>query len=358
MRVLIDCRMQTWTGVGRYTVSLSTSLARHGGVELVQVVLQGEEPPVPDMPVIIATRPVLSLGGFREFGAIAKRAGAELTHCIQYPTPLPPVHPLVVTLHDAIPLVVPGAMPSRVQREVYRAMNQRAARIADRIIANSRHTASDLVQVLGADHTRIQVVSPAADDFASGPVGELPIGVSAPYLLSMGSTKPHKNLTTLLRAFAIFSPAHPGHRLVLVGADDPVFLMAHLPDPEVRARVHFTGQVDDPQLRALYAGCEMFAFPSRYEGFGLPPLEAMHFGAPVVCSNAASLPEVVGDAALMFSPDDELTLASHLARLAENDAERQRLSDAGKVRSSVFSTERAARETVALYREVLDHAGR
>jgi len=121
----------------------------------------------------------------------------------------------------------------------------------------------------------------------------------------------------------------------------------------VRARVAFTGPVSDAELRALYVGASVFVFPSRHEGFGLPPLEAMSLGAPVVCADAASLPEVVGDAALLFAPGDAAALATALSRVLDDPALRERLSRAGRERAAQFTWERTAAGTVAAYREAL-----
>jgi glycosyltransferase involved in cell wall biosynthesis len=171
----------------------------------------------------------------------------------------------------------------------------------------------------------------------------------------MGNTKPHKDLPTLCGAFAVLAPARPDLRLLLVGAGSPAYLDAALAGvpPEVRARVAFTGRVSDAELRALYAGASVFAFASRHEGFGLPPLEAMALGAPLVCSNAASLPEVVGDAALLFPAGDAESLARALARVLDDPALRERLSLAGPERAAQFTWERTAVATVAVYREAL-----
>ncbi len=117
----------------------------------------------------------------------------------------------------------------------------------------------------------------------------------------------------------------------------------------------FTGRVSDAELRALYAGASAFVFPSRYEGFGLPPLEAMALGAPVVCADAASLPEVVGDAALLFPAGDAVALAAALSRVLDDLALRERLSRAGRERAARFTWERTAAATVAVYREALQH---
>jgi len=368
MRVLLDCRMASWSGVGRYTTGLARALAARDDVELVQVCAAGEAPPVargPGAEVAVASAHPFGVRGALELGRLARQAKPDLVHCPHFPTPMPVRGPLVVTLHDLTPLLVPGAMPSGARRLVYRAGNARAARLASRIIVPSRATAADVTRLFAVARGKLAVTAEAADDFASGPSGPL-IGALAdlaapPYLLSMGNTKPHKDLPTLLRAFAQLAPARPELRLLLVGADPPGYLAAALAGapageaPDVRASVAFTGPVTDAELRKLYAGASAFVFPSRYEGFGLPPLEAMALGAPVVCADAASLPEVVGDAALLFPAGDAAALARTLARVLDDLALRERLSQAGRKRAAQFTWQRTAAATVAVYHEALQH---
>jgi glycosyltransferase involved in cell wall biosynthesis len=356
MRVLLDCRMATWTGIGRYSTGLARALARVEGVEIVQVVEAGQTPPVPDAESLpVRVHAFYPTGGL-ELGRIVAAARPDITHCLHVPTPIPARHPLAVTIHDLTPLVVPEVMPSALRRVAYRWWNARAASVADRLLANSQATAADIRRFFPKADGRVTVVPHAADDFALVEPGTLPPGLAgdgSPYLLSMGNTKPHKDLPTLLRAFALLHPKHPELRLLLVGRDAPGFVASVLGDSPAATRVAFTGRVDDPTLRALYAGAAAFAFPSRYEGFGLPPLEAMIAGTPVVCSDAASLPEVVGDAALLFAAGDAEAAARQLERVLSDDTLRRSLVAAGAERARLFTWERTAAATLAAYRELL-----
>ena len=364
MRVFLDCRMAGWSGIGRYTTGLARALAARDDVELVQVRAAAEPPPVPPGPgaeVVAASAHPFGVRGALELGRLARKAKPDLVHCPHFPTPAPVRGPLVVTLHDLTPLVVPGVMPSKARRVVYRAWSARAARLAGRIIVPSRATAADVTRLFAAARGKVAVTAEAADDFVSGPSGPL-VGMLAdlaapPYLLSMGNTKPHKELPTLLRAFVQLAPARPELPLLLVGAAPPGYLDAALTGvpSDVRARVVCTGSVTDAELRALYAGASAFVFPSRYEGFGLPTLEAMALGAPVVCADAASLREVVGDAALLFPAGDVAALARTLAGVLGDSALRERLTQAGRERAAQFTWERTAAATVAVYREALQH---
>ena len=363
MRVLLDCRMATWSGVGRYSTGLTRALAAGDDVELVLVCAVGEAPPVAPRTgaeVVTASAHPFGLLGALELGRLARQVRPDLVHCHHFPTPLPVRRPLVVTLHDLTPLFVPGVMPSAVKRAAYRRWNARAVRLADRIIVPSTATAADVTQVFPKARKRVTVTPEAADDFALGPIGPLTGALaelaSRPYLLAMASAKPHKDLGTLLKAFVSLAPPDSGElRLLLVGSEPAGHLDAALGGmpPAVRSRTAFTGRVTDTELRALYAGASVFVFPSRREGFGLPPLEAMALGAPVVCADAPPLAELAGGAAVLFPAGDAEALAGAVLRVLDDPMLRERLSAAGRERAAQFSWERTAAATVAVYREAL-----
>ncbi|MGO8683851.1 MAG: glycosyltransferase family 4 protein [Thermoleophilia bacterium] len=366
MRVLLDCRMASWSGVGRYTTGLVRALAVRDDVQIVQVCAAGTDLPVelgPRVEVVFVEQGPFSLRGALELGRLARRVQPDLVHCLHFPTPLPaPVScPLVVTLHDLTPLVAPRVMPSLIKRAVYRRYNARAARVADRIIVPSRATAATVGRLFPAARRKLVFTAEAADDFSSGSAGPLSPHLAAltstPYLLAMGNTKGHKDVPTLLRAFARLGSAGADVGLLLVGAEVPGYaeaVLAGVP-ADVRGRVAFTGHVSDAELRVLYAGATTFVSPSRHEGFGLPPLEAMALGAPVVCAAASSLPEVVGDAAVLFPAGNAEALAAALRSVLGDDVLRQRLRQAGRERAAQFTWQRTAAATVTIYHEALAH---
>ena len=354
-RVLLDCRMATWTGVGRYTHSLARALAARDDLEIIQLVGVGETPPVPDAPAReCAGNPFSPLGALA-FGRAVRAERPDLVHCLHFPTPLPAGHPLVVTIHDLTPLAVPGAMPSRLRRGVYRLLIRRAIRAADRIIVTSHFTKEALRGFYTPAADRVRVTLLAADDFCDGPLGELPEAVRSlgRYVLAFGSPKRHKRVGVLLDAWQRLLPAlGPDVSLVLVGRPSDEY-RAHPLASDAHARVVWVSDVDDAQLRALYASATAFVFPSAYEGFGLPPLEAMGLGTPVVACEAASLPEVVGDAGILVPPDDPAALAGAIARLLADPALAAELVRRGHEHCARFTAEATAEATVGVYREVV-----
>ncbi|MDP1795033.1 MAG: glycosyltransferase family 1 protein [Acidimicrobiales bacterium] len=364
LRVLLDSRMATWTGVGRYTTGLARAVAARPDIELIQVVTAGEGTPEAARDGSVATQITASkhpftLGGARELSRIAREVDPDVTHCPHFPTPLPAVHPLVVTMHDLTPLLVPGVMPSVAKRAAYRWWNHRAVSVSDQIITDAGFTLCEIERVFPHATGRITAIPLGVDDFVAGAAGQLPEHLaaltSAPYVLSMGSTRRHKDLPTLLSAFAIVAPLRPELRLLLVGTEEPGYLSVTLPDatPAIRQRISFTGAVDDAALRALMTGAEVFAFPSRYEGYGLPPLEAMALGTPAVVAEAASLPEVVGDGALTFEPGDAFGLSARIEELLYDASLRERMSAAGLTRASELTWESTADATEAVYRRAV-----
>ncbi|MCL4396030.1 MAG: glycosyltransferase family 4 protein [Chloroflexi bacterium] len=222
------------------------------------------------------------------------------------------------------------------------------------MLAPSVSTRQDLVSILGVPLNKVDVVPLAADArFVPQPAAEIERArakytLPPEYVLSVGINKPHKNLSALLDAWRqVDSPA----RLVIAGPWDTRY---PLENQAGSAGVTFLHEVADADLPALYAGALLFVMPSLYEGFGLPALEAMACGVPVVCSNAASLPEVVGDAALLFDPTRVEEIAAALQRALAARALRDQLAARSRDRAAQFSWERAARETLRVYASVVD----
>ncbi len=270
---------------------------------------------------------------------------------------VPLVHPrvTVVTIHDLGYLHFPSAHTALSRR--YLAWSTRwSVRAARRVIAVSAATRDDLVAMLHVSAEKITVVHHGvrpADARPPGPTVHATLkrlGIARPYVLFLGTVQPRKNLQRLIRAFRQVVDAGLPHRLVIAGR------MGWLVEP-IRAavaacglteRVHFAGYVADDDLPTLYTGADAFALPSLYEGFGMPALEALSYGVPVVASNTTSLPEIVGDAGLLVNPQDEAAIGAALVRILTDGALRARLAVAGPEQAAQFSWEQCARETLAV----------
>jgi glycosyltransferase involved in cell wall biosynthesis len=184
--------------------------------------------------------------------------------------------------------------------------------------------------------------------------------LSSPYLLFTGRLSPRKNIDRLFKAFVSLAAEDPSLRLVLAGpfTGQRPRIEFHPAATDISGRIIYTGPVSDSDLAALYNGCRLFVFPSLYEGFGLPPLEAMACGAPVVCSNASSLPEVTGDAARLVDPLDVRGMTEAMREVTADARLRAEMREKGLRQSKKFSWERNAVETMEVYRKVVYHEAR
>jgi glycosyltransferase involved in cell wall biosynthesis len=265
--------------------------------------------------------------------------------------------PTVLTVHDLIFERLPGHHKPLNRWYLHRTMPLFCRR-ATHIIAVSEHTRRDLIEVYGITPEKITVI-PEAADARFGPVTEealdlarVSYGLPERYLLCVGTIEPRKNLERLLAAWEPLYLAREAPPLVIVGRrgwlNEGFF--AALERSPARDGVIFPGWMQDGDLPAVYAAAQLFIFPSIYEGFGLPVLEAMACGAPVVCSNATSIPEVAGDAALLFDPFEPDAIRETMRTALADDALRESLRQRGYRRAAKFSWERAADETLALYR--------
>ena len=267
----------------------------------------------------------------------------------------------VVTIHDLVSFLFPQTVPRKYSLYM-RLMTRLAVRSADRIIAVSESTKADLRRVLGVPEAQIAVIhEAAAPEFAAPPGPERVADVvrryalTPPYCLFVGNLEPRKNLVRLIEAFTLVATGPPpggtAPQLVLAGTRAWLYneILGAVADPTVARRVVFTGYVAPADLPALYAGAACFVFPSVYEGFGLPVLEAMAAGAPVVASRVGAIPEVAGDAALLVDASRPAALAEAIEAVLGDPALRARLVERGRTRARVFTWELAARRTRAVY---------
>lgn len=265
----------------------------------------------------------------------------------------------VITVHDLGFLRYPESVTEESRR--YYGQVARAVRSAQRTIAVSDFTRSDLIELVDAPADRVSVVHNGVDPWFR-PVDDRDqlsslrsrLGLDRPYLLFVGTLEPRKNLPTLLHAFRQVRARHD-LLLALVGRRGWLWepIVQEIQALGIEASVRQLDGIPDSDLPALYSAAAAFSYPSLYEGFGLPPLESLACGTPTVVADTSSLPEVVGDAALLHPPTDVDALADALLRLIEDETLRATLSKRGLARAARFTWEEAVRRTLAVYEEAL-----
>jgi len=374
LRVGIEAKVLTVRagGIGRYAMQLvqallAVSTATPSGVEF--VLFTGPQ----------TSRPFLSLspGLYREYGSPVQssvwralyttpagivRQGIDVFHGLDH-VGLPPFSKrskYVVTIYDVIPLLFPQTFSLR-HRLVVRAALARVCKQADVVIVLSQATKEDLLQHCRLSEDRVVVIPAACDARFSPAVDQarlsyvrLKYGLPPLYMLFLGTLNPRKNVTTLLQAFAQFHHTQrvaPVVHLVIAGASEwrTPGMDRTLQRLGLEHVVHFPGFLDEEDLPDLYRGALLFVLPSIYEGFGLPVLEAMGCGVPVVTSNVASLPEVAGDAAVLVDPYDAEGMAAALTEVVHNETLRRVLQCKGIAQAQKFSWATAAQRTLDLY---------
>lgn len=271
--------------------------------------------------------------------------------------------PVVVSVHDLSFEHLPQTFLRRSRTQL-RLTVRHSARRADRILTLSEHARGDVIDTYKIDPAKVVAIPLAAPDHF-GPITddkELQrvrhnYGIDGDYVLSVGSIQPRKNLVRLIKAYASLRGVHTGNRLpklVIVGRRGWLYdeTLRALEETDVKDSVVLTGYVPESDLPALYSGALCFVYPSYFEGFGLPPLEAMKCGTPVVVGNATSLPEVVGDAGLQVDPFDVSAIAGAINELINNLELRRELSVKGLKRAELFEWRNTARQTLRVYEQV------
>ncbi|HEY2410911.1 MAG TPA: glycosyltransferase family 1 protein [Pirellulaceae bacterium] len=279
--------------------------------------------------------------------ALPRRLGRDLLWSPSTTGPLS-VKRQVVTIHDCAFFDQANCF-SRAFAAWYQFLVPRLARAARRIIAVSEFSKQRIVELCRVPAEKVSVIySGVGNQFRPHSVDEIAavrtkLALPQRYILCVGSLEPRKNLGRLLQAWQRVQPRLAGLSLVLVGAKSHVFRDAGL--SESPPGVHLAGYLDDELLPAVYAGAELFVYPSIYEGFGLPVIEAMASGAPVITSNVTALPEVAGDAAAFVDPLHVDSIAAGIETLAQNEQQKSELRQKGIIRAAQFNWENTARET-------------
>jgi glycosyltransferase involved in cell wall biosynthesis len=367
MRIAIDARKLHDFGIGTYIRNIVTELAAIDTTTTYVLLTRPEDAATAavgaNFTAVVETSRPYSVGEQWRIPRAAARARADLLHEPHYVLPVLTRCKTVVTIHDCIHLRFPHYLPGRSAFLYAHAMIRLAARKADRILTVSEASKRDILHFTGVAEDKVVVIHNGLDArFATPPCAEevdrvqQRFQLTHPFVLYVGNIKPHKNLERLIAAFAAMRTDGPDDlKLVVIGDETsrhPALRQAvhrHRLDKHVR----FFGFQPAATLVVFYRLARAFAFPSLYEGFGLPPLEAMANETPVVTSNVSSLPEVAGDAALLVDPYDVEAIADGLRRAVTDDALRADLIARGRRRARDFSWARAAAATRQVYGDVL-----
>ncbi len=374
LKIAIDIRRMTEFGVGTYIRNVVRTLGRldrendfllFGSPEKVQE--------IGALPANFQTVPLKasdhSVQGYREFRAALKRLQCDLVHVpnlFSVPRMLP--CPYVMTVHDMLEHMSGAPEQSGLRRSFHFQMTKRVLAGAARIFAVSNFTRNEIEKLFEIPPDHVDVVYNAIDErFLHGHASAADrdliarrYQVTYPFLLYAGRISPHKNVVRMIEAFSALKTelerdqAYPDLKLIIIGDD-----LSGNPDLRrtvvrsgVQHDVRFLGFVPIEVLRIFYDEAKIFVFPSLYEGFGLPPLEAMVHGTPVVTSNVSSLPEVVGNAAVLVNPENVFEIMRALHRVLMDKALRERMKERGYLQAAKFSWEESVRRILDAYRQV------
>lgn len=375
MRIGIDAR-NDGTGVGRYTFSLIRELARIDGQNEYVLFLRRQRfatfaSPAPNFRAVEADVPWFTVREQLVLPRLVARERLDLVHYPHLTVPLLETTPFVVTVHDLNYLDAPSIFgqdgpASSVRRGLLTAgyrVTLRKVRRARRLIAVSEATRDAVVSTLRVDPEKVAVTYEAADlPEAQGDGSVLERnGIVDPFFLYVGSAYPYKNLPRLLNAFALFLERGTGGFQLVLAGDHEQFAPALEEQARrlgVAGRVVFPGAVSDAELATLYDTALAYVFVSVGEGFGLPALEAMTAGLPVVAAHAGSLPEICGDAAEYCDPHDTESIASTLTRIAADGELRRQLTALGRRRITEFSWTKTAQQTLSVYEDAFGEGRR
>jgi glycosyltransferase involved in cell wall biosynthesis len=365
------------TGVGHYTLELARALALISPADQFELVSPAPFDPSAladieraNLPNLVTTNPKASSirGHWWSIGLplYLRRAGFDLFHGTNFDVPLwnprSKRRRSVVTIHDLSALLHPEKHRSRLVRRA-RLRLPLVVRVADKIITPTESIKREVCERFNVKPEKVKAIHSAARrSFQPLPFAQTAeirnrLGVEDNFLLFVGTLEPRKNLLTLLKAFAQIisnSPLRP--QLVIAGGEGWLMeeMFAFIKQSAASERLCFTGYLSDEALGALYSSCRIFIYPSVYEGFGLPPLEAMACGAPVIAGRIPSLEETLGSAAKLVEPLNVEALAREIIDLLEDENQRQVLGAAGPGHAAKFSWEQTARLTLDVYRRLLN----
>lgn len=358
MNIVFDARTITphFPGIGRYVHNLARALPEFLNENEHMAILY-DSSHIPswlhkEREKIASRASPFSLAQQWQIPSILRQVRADAYHSPYYLMPYYPGVPTILTVHDTTAIHYPQTV-SRRARLFFRLTSSLALRTANTIIAISKTTQMDFVKAFNVPQQRIHIVYEAAEAHfrpqSTSEVTRVREKYSLPetFALYFGINKPHKNLPRLIQAWKGINPT--GWSLVIAGAWDKRYPQAK-EEAAGTESIFFLGPIPEEDLPSLYTAASLFIFPSIYEGFGLPVLEAMSCGTPVICANTSSLPEVGGNAVLYFDPLSVETIGNALQEAIANSNLRQELSTRGLEQATHFSWQRTAQETLKLYR--------
>ena len=372
MKIGIDARMYSseFTGIGRYVYELVQQLLEIDKKnEYVLFMNQPEfdefEPKSKRITKVLVNAKHYSLAEQVRFWWKIRKAKVDLMHFTHFNAPILYRRPTVVTIHDLTLSFYPGKkMNSWFYRMAYNAVLQNAAKHASRIISVSKNTKQDLIDITHTSPSKVEVVyEGVGDNFGPREDKEALMdmlkkyNITKEFMLYTGVWRSHKNLVNMIRAFGLlcedegFEP-----QLVITGQENPYYpeIKRTVTELGLEHKVIFTGLVPEDELVALYQAAKMYVFPSLYEGFGLPPLEAMRCGTPVIASKVSCIPEICGEEnALFFDPYDPEDIANTMRKLWLDEELARELRERGLVHSRKFSWKKMAEKTMEVYTEAL-----
>jgi len=367
MRIGIDARKLHDFGIGTYLQNLLKELVRIDDDAEYVVLCRADDVAwlaevSPRLRPIVTRADNYSLREQIEVPWRLWRAGVSLFHSPHYVLPILVPCPAVVTIHDCIHLMFPQYLPNRLAIFYARLFMWWATRRARRVLTVSEASKRDILRFCRIPSDKVTVIYNAIDDRFRVPPPDEEIErirerfqLHEPFVLYVGNVKPHKNLARLIEAVHhLHANGYDALKLLVIGSDISKYaeLRRAIHTHNLHRYVRFLGFVPDRTLHILYRLASVFAFPSLYEGFGLPPLEAMACGAPVVTSNTSSLPEVVGDAAVLVDPTDARAIAEGLAHVLADRNLRADLQRRGVLRAQSFSWTESARAVRRIYGEI------
>lgn len=384
-RIGIDARFYgpLGKGLGRYTQEIVDNVVALDSSNEYIIFLSRENfdefiPSSPRVSKVLADVRWYTLAEQFVMPRLIKEAGVDLMHFPHFNVPVRCPVPFVVTIHDLILTKFPtqrattlGPIIYFLKNLGYRFVISRAVKRAERVIGVSQFTKDDIIKQFSLAPEKVAMIYEGVAHLrretdsrftAKLNPSEVLSGycILEPYLLYVGNAYPHKNLEMLIRVFKKLHQSYPDLKLVLVGRED--YFYSRLKAYAEQERLHdgengpviFPGYVPDRDLETFFQHAAVYVFPSKYEGFGLPPLEAMAEDCPVASSKESCLPEILGEAAVYFDPYDEASMAKTITDIFENPDLRNRLIEKGRKQVTLYDWKEAARQTLALYEEILN----